>query len=208
MRESVLRVALSAKGFLSEAEGMALFRLAKASAKLAPCLEIGSYCGRSTLFLAEGCRHSHGHRLYAVDHHRGSAEQQPGQPYYDPELYDAERGEVSTLPSFLRNLQRAAVLAWVIPVLADSQTFAHRWGGTLGLVFIDGSHVPEDVFLDYFIWGARVILGGHLCIHDVYAAEAEGGQAPRQMMEFALATGRWEFVEQVDSLGVLRRRGA
>lgn len=206
MHERVKHAALAAKGFLSAAEGMALFRLAAEGAQLAPCVEIGSYCGRSTIFLAEGCRTAGGHRVWAVDHHRGSVEQQPGQPYHDPELYDAARGVVTTLPSFLRNLRRAELLAWVIPVLTDSQCFARRWPGAVSLAFIDGSHVPEDVFMDYFTWGARVIPGGYLCIHDVYQTEAEGGQAPRQMMEFALATGRWDLVQRVDTLGVLRRR--
>lgn len=205
MREQASTVALAAKGFLSHAEGLALYRLAAENAPRAPCLEIGSYCGRSTIFLAEGCRAGRGYRLWAVDHHRGSPEQQPGQPYYDPALYDEERGVVTTLPAFLNNLHRAELMEWITPVLDESQAFARRWTGPLSLVFIDGSHVPEDVFVDYFLWSTHVMPGGALCIHDVYSDESQGGQAPRQMMEFALSTGYWQFVEQIDTLAILRR---
>src|ERR1700732_1542987 len=84
MRPEVRRQALAAKGFLTEEEGDRLFKLAQRCSRVAPCVEIGAYCGKSTLFLGEGCRYGR-YSLFSIDHHRGSVEQQPGEPYFDPE---------------------------------------------------------------------------------------------------------------------------
>lgn len=207
MRACVKALALETKGFLSEAEGLRLFELAVESSTVAPCLEIGSYCGKSTIFLAEGCRVGGKHPLFAVDHHRGSEEQQSGQPYFDPDLYDEEEGVVSTLSHLMCNIRKAGLLDWVIPVVADSYTFGRYWStAMLSLVFIDGNHAAEDVFLDFFTWGVHIVRGGYLCIHDIFPDPAEGGQAPYHVSEFARATGRWAWTEQVETLGILKRR--
>ncbi len=207
MREEVRRLALEAKGFLSEAEGLRLFELAVESSGRAPCLEIGSYCGKSTLYLAEGCRVAGGHPLLAIDHHRGSEEQQPGQCYFDPDLFDAGEQIVNTLDTFMKNIRQAGLVDWVIPIVAHAHRVARYWPhGELSLVFIDGSHSVEDVLRDFHLWSSRVIADGYLCIHDIFADPAEGGQGPHQVFQFAQYTGLWEHVDQVETLGTLRRR--
>jgi hypothetical protein len=207
LRDKVKELALEAKGFLTEAEGMRLFDLAVESARLAPCLEIGSYCGKSTLFLAEGCRVSGQHPLFAIDHHRGSEEQQFGQDYFDPEIFDAKAGIVNTLDRFVENIRKAGLEDWVIPIMAHSHHIGRYWsGGELGLVFIDGGHSELDVFRDFYFWSPQVLVGGYLCIHDIFADPAEGGQAPYRIFQFAQLTGCWEYIEQLDTLGVLRKR--
>jgi len=207
MREEVRQLALAAKGFLSEQEGMKLFELACEASSLAPCLEIGSYCGKSTLFLAEGCRLAGRHCVYAVDHHRGSEEQQPGQQYFDSDLCDAAAGRVNTLPSFLGNLARAGLRDWVIPVISESARFAANWtGGGFSLVFIDGGHSRRDVESDFLGWEPHVIPGGWLCFHDIYPNPADGGQAPFEVFEAALATRRWRHAGLFGCLGVLQRK--
>jgi predicted O-methyltransferase YrrM len=206
MREEVKRAALDAKGFLSEQEGIKLFELARQSAGRAPCLEIGSYCGKSTIFLAEGCRAAGGHALYAVDHHRGSEEQQPGQQYFDPTLFDPALERPNTLPTFLGNLERTGLREWVIPVVTESARFAANWTGGLSLVFIDGGHGRQDVERDLRLWGQHVIKGGWLCFHDVYPNPADGGQAPYEVFEIARAAREWRFEGLFGSLGVLERR--
>lgn len=207
MRDEVRRLALSAKGFLSEQEGLKLFELAREASGLAPCLEIGSYCGKSTLFLAEGCRAAAKHCVYAVDHHRGSEEQQPGQQYFDPDLFDAATGAVNTLPSFLGNLARAGLRDWVIPVISESARFAANWtGGSFSLVFIDGGHARRDVEADFLAWERHVMPGGWLCFHDIYPNPADGGQAPFEVFEAAQATRRWRHTGLFGCLGVLQRK--
>ena len=207
MREEVRALALTAKGFLSEGEGARLYELAYAASGIAPCLEVGSYCGKSATFLGEGCRARGKYRLFSVDHHGGSEEQQPGQEYFDADLYDAALGCVNTLPLFLSNLRRAGLEEWVVPIVGRSSIVAANWrGGGLGLVFIDGGHAKATVEDDYRGWGRLVAPGGWLCFHDIYPNPADGGQAPLEVFEAARASGRWRFAGMVGSLGLLQRR--
>jgi predicted O-methyltransferase YrrM len=207
MRPEIKQLAMQVKGFLSEPEGLRLFELAAVSSVRAACLEIGSYCGKSTLFLAEGCRVAGQHPLFALDHHRGSPEQQPGESHFDPDLLDAEDGSVTTLPEFLRNVRRAGLVDWVVPLIGESGRLSRSWpGGELGMLFIDGGHSEQNAFEDFDGWARRVVPGGYVCIHDVFARSEDGGQAPFHVFEYAQSTGLWEFVDQVESLGIIRRR--
>ena len=203
MRPEVRRLALAAKGFLSEEEGDRLFVLAQRCSRLAPCVEIGSYCGKSTLFLGEGCRHGR-YNLFSIDHHRGSEEQQPGTPYFDPELFDEDAQSPNTLPEFLKNLARADLLNYVIPVVGDSVRVARNCAGLqFSLVFIDGGHSEADVEGDFDHWSRLLIPGGYLCLHDVYLKPEDGGQSPRRVWERAQSSGSWRMMGLHGSLGVL-----
>jgi MMP 1-O-methyltransferase len=207
VREQARRVAEEAKGFLAVAEGMRLYELSLEGSAWAPCLEIGSYCGKSTVYLGEGCRETGRHPLFTVDHHRGSEEQQPGQAYFDPALYSAELGGTNTLPWLLRNLRRAGLEDWVIPIISESTRLGRFWSpGGLGLLFIDGGHSEEDVLGDYRTWAHQVIRGGYLCVHDVFPDPRDGGQAPYHLVLHARSTGAWEYLGAEESLVVLRRR--
>jgi MMP 1-O-methyltransferase len=205
MRSEVRRLALAAKGFLSEEEGDRLFALAQRCSRVAPCVEIGSYCGKSTLFLGEGCRYGR-YNLISIDHHRGSAEQQPGEEYFDPELYDEKAQSPNSLPEYLRNLARAELLNCVIPVFGDSMRVAGNFTGLqVSLVFIDGGHSESEADGDFDHWSRLVIPGGYLCFHDIYLKPEEGGQAPRRVWERAQSSGAWRRVGLHGSLGVLLR---
>jgi len=207
LREHVRSVALGAKGFLAEAEGLCLYRLAKEISGLAPCLEIGSYCGKSALFLAEGCRARGRYPLFTVDHHEGSEEQQPGEPYFDPDLYDAAQGAMTTLPALLRNIRLAGLQDWAIPIVAASERLGRYWPAeSLSLVFIDGGHSEAAAFGDYETWSPALKPGGYLCIHDIHPNPEDGGQAPYRVLEHASAAPGWDYVGTVETLGMLRRR--
>jgi predicted O-methyltransferase YrrM len=206
MRAEIRDLALGAKGFLAEQEGLKLFELARESSQNAPCLEIGSYCGKSALYLAEGCRAAGRFSVYSVDHHRGSVEQQPGQQYFDPELFDASRNAVNTLPRFLATVSQASLQDWVIPIVGESGRVAANWSAPLSLVFIDGAHSEDDVRTDYESWSGHIMPGGYLCFHDVFLKPEEGGQAPRQYFERAAGSPAWRTEGVFKTLGVLRRR--
>jgi MMP 1-O-methyltransferase len=207
VREEVRRIALEAKGFLDEAEGMRLYELAAVASLSGPCLEIGSYCGKSTLFLGEGCREAGRHPLFTVDHHRGSEEQQPGEAYFDPDLYDAEEGGMTTHQWLMRAIRRAGLEDWIIPVIAESTRLGRYWPSpALSLVFIDGGHTEAAAFGDYHTWSHRIRTGGYLCIHDVFPDPADGGRAPYLLLQHARSTDRWDDVGMVKTLAVLRRR--
>ena len=192
------------KGFLDAAEGRGLYTHALAAGRWGPCLEIGSYCGKSTLYLGAACRKNHT-ILFSVDHHRGSEEQQPGQDYFDPDLLDAASGRIDTFPHFRNTLERAGLEDTVVPMVCRSETAARAWAIPLSLVFIDGGHALETVQTDYRSWAKHVMPGGLLLFHDVFTNPADGGQAPYQVFREAAASGRFRPLPMIGTLGVFER---
>ena len=192
------------KGFLAPEEGAALYRHALDRAASAPMVEIGSYCGLSTLYLGTACRDGNG-ILYAIDHHRGSEEHQPGWEYHDQELWDAEAGVLDSLPTFRSTLFRAGLEEHVIPVVGRSARIAAAWQTPLSFVFIDGGHSLDAALNDYRGWASHLLSGGLLAIHDVFPDPADGGRPPFEIYQLALASGLFEEVDAVDSLRVLQR---
>ncbi|MFE4591048.1 class I SAM-dependent methyltransferase [Streptomyces laurentii] len=197
----------AAKGFMPAKEGLALYAAASDAAKLGlPLLEVGTYCGRSTILLADVARAA-GTVAVTVDHHRGSEEQQPGWEYHDPTVVDPEVGVMDTLPTFRRTLRKAGLEDHVVAVVGRSPQVAAVWAGRLGFVFIDGGHTDEHAVADYEGWAPKVAPGGLLVIHDVFPDPADGGQAPYRVYLRALESGDFEEISVTDSLRVLRRRG-
>lgn len=199
----------AAKGFMPVREGLALYAAATGAATLGlPLLEVGTYCGRSTILLADAAREA-GTIAVTVDHHRGSEEQQPGWDYHDAETVDPEIGRMDTLPTFRRTLHKAGLEDHVIAVVGRSPQVAAVWGRPLGLVFIDGGHTDEHAGGDYEGWAPHVADGGLLVIHDVFPDPVDEwtGQAPYRLYLRALASGAFTEVSVTDSLRVLRRTG-
>lgn len=205
MRESAHHVALACKGFLDDAEGMRLYELARAHAALGPVLEIGSYCGKSSVYLGAGVQEAGG-TLICVDHHRGSEEHQRGEEYHDPALYDAEAQRMDSLHELRRTLRRAELEDHAVLLVTSSQRAARVWSTPLGMVFIDGGHSHAQAHADYDGWAAKVVPGGILAIHDLFPNPDEGGQAPIEIYRKGLASGLFEALPTTKTLGVLRRR--
>jgi hypothetical protein len=193
------------KGFMADDEAAKLYETALAAAEFGPCLEIGSYCGKSAYFIGKACM-ERGGILFSVDHHRGSEEQQPGEEYFDPDLFDTALGRVNTLNLFQDTLERAGLSQAVVPMVAESSVAGKLWSTPLSLLFIDGGHSFEAAVNDYALWSPHIMEQGFLVIHDIFFDPAEGGQAPRQIYETALASGAFEAVSVTRTLGVLKRR--
>jgi len=193
------------KGFLDPEEGQKLFEIARTASRLGPCLEIGSYCGKSSLYLGAGCR-SNKAVLFSLDHHRGNEEQQPGEAYCDPDLVDARSGRIDTFDFFRKTLEQADLEDTVVPIVSRSGTVARQWATPLSLVFIDGGHTFPAAFGDYNAWCGHIMPGGYLLIHDIFFDPAEGGQAPRHIYELAGRSGLFEDLGIVKTLAVLQRR--
>ncbi|MEI2639211.1 MAG: class I SAM-dependent methyltransferase [Microthrixaceae bacterium] len=208
MSDSARRAAEAARGFMPPDEGLALFDAAMTAAKLnpqKPFIEIGSYCGRSSIYLGEAARQSDT-VLFAVDHHRGSEENQPGWEWHEPDLVDEDTGRMDTLPWFRRAVFHAGLEPWVIAVVGDSPTSGRWLDMDFGFVFIDGGHGVEPAALDYRTWTPKVVPGGILAIHDVFTDPALGGQAPYEQIYLpAVESGRFEPVAVTGSLRTLRR---
>ncbi|WP_055489784.1 class I SAM-dependent methyltransferase [Streptomyces sp. TP-A0356] len=200
----------AAKGFMPLREGLALYGAAVEAGRLGlPLLEVGTYCGRSTILLAHAARAA-GVTALTVDHHRGSEEQQPGWDYHDPQTVDPETGLMDTLPTFRRTLYQAGLEDHVVALVGRSPQVAGVWNTPLGLVFIDGGHTDEHANADYEGWATHVAEGGLLVIHDVFPEPEDEftGQAPYRVYLRALESGAFTEVSVTDSLRVLRRTRA
>lgn len=204
MDETILRIARDAKGFLDEEEGRRLHDLARDHARLGPVVEIGSYCGKSSLYVGAGVKAAGG-LLVCVDHHRGSEEHQPGEGYHDPDLLDAEVGKVDSLPQLRRNLHDAGLEDCTVIAVAGSEAASRLVSTPLGMAFIDGGHSMEAAQKDLRCWAGKVARGGILAIHDLFPNPAEGGQAPITIYRQAAASGLFEELATTKTLGVLRR---
>jgi predicted O-methyltransferase YrrM len=207
MDAGLRRAAEAAAGFMPAAEGLALYDAAACYARRGPVLEIGSYCGKSTIYLAAAAR-AVGQLVVTVDHHRGSEEHQPGWEYHDPDLVDPRTGRLDTLPALRATLAAAGLEEHVVVVVGRSAEVARLWRAPLGLLFIDGGHTDAAATADYEAWAPWVAPGGALAIHDVFADPAEGGQAPYRIYRRALASGAFTEVRTEGSLRLLERTGA
>ncbi len=205
MSAEALAVAESCKGFLDPDEGQRLFELARDHAHLGPVVEIGSYCGKSSVFLGSGARSSGG-TLVCVDHHRGNEENQQGELYHDPEVFDEEAQGLDTLPFLRDTIRRAGLEDVAVLMVARSATAAGLWTIPAGMVFIDGGHTQIAADTDYESWSPKVVSGGILAIHDLFPDPSEGGQAPINIYRRALASGQFDELPTTKTLGVLRKK--
>ena len=194
----------SVKGFLEHNEGICLYNHALSSSKKGPILEIGSYCGKSTIYLATAAK-EYNCSVYSVDHHTGSEENQVGWEYHDIELFDEETGKINSFPEFMRNLRKANLLDTVIPIVSDSSLVSRDWKIPLSMVFIDGGHTMEAAFNDFNNWKDKIIKGGILAIHDVFPNPDDGGRPPFEIYRKALSENNFKEVEAVKSLRILEK---
>ena len=191
------------KGFMDDDEALRLYDLSLTASRRGPLLEIGAYCGRSTVIIGSACMQKNG-ILFSIDHHAGSEEQQPGQQYFDPDLYDEKTLSINTFPLFRQTLCLAGLKDTVVPIVCASETAGRMWHTPLSMVFIDGGHSFEAAHTDFLTWAPHLIPGGFLVIHDIFFNPEQGGQAPRQVYELAQATGRYDVLEMTKTLGVLQ----
>lgn len=204
MPDDLLAHALAAKGFMPPEEGAFLHRLATEHLPHGPGLEVGTYCGKSAIYLGAAARAVDG-VVFTVDHHRGSEENQAGWEHHDASLVDDELGLMDTLPVFRKTLARAGLEDQVVAVVGRSTTVSAYWRTPLSLLFIDGGHAEVHAQNDYSGFAPWVQAGGVLVIHDVFERPEHGGQAPFHVWQRAVASGCFEPGETVGSMRSLRR---
>jgi MMP 1-O-methyltransferase len=204
MPADLLQHALDAKGFMPEREGLLLHRYARERLPHGPVLEVGTYCGKSAIYLGAAAREVGG-TAFTVDHHRGSEENQAGWEHHDASLVDDEFGLMDTLPVFRKTLARAGLEDQVVAMVGRSTTVSAHWRTPLSLLFIDGGHAEAHAQNDYSGWAHWLMAGGLLVIHDVFPDPAEGGQPPYHVFLRALGSGAFTEVDALGSMRVLRR---
>ena len=210
MRESLRLAAEAARGFMPPDEGLALYEAGVDAARRAPgraFLEIGSYCGKSGVYLGAAAIESDT-VLFALDHHRGSEENQPGWEWHEPDLVDPEVGRMDTLPRFRRTIFDAGLEPAVVALVGDSPTVGRFWTTSLALLFIDGGHGSEPAHRDFELWTPHVTMGGMLAIHDVFPDPADGGRPPYEIYCRAIESGEFADVSDTGSLRILERVAA
>jgi predicted O-methyltransferase YrrM len=199
----------AARGFMPPDEGLALHDAAvDAISRVphAPLLEIGSYCGKSAVYLGAAAAAA-GRVLFALDHHRGSEENQEGWEWHEPDLVDPDVGRMDTLPRFRRTVFDAGIEGSVVALVGDSPTVGAVWSIPLSFLFIDGGHGSEPAHRDFELWTPHVAAGGLLAIHDVFPDPADGGRPPYEIYCRALDSGVFADVSATGSLRVLERVG-
>ena len=179
MNPELAALAQRVKGFMPHDEGLALYRAAAEVASLGPLVEIGSYCGKSSVYLGAAAAECGG-SLFTIDHHRGSEEMQAGWEHHDAELVDQRTGRMDSLPVLRQTLIDAALDDTVVAIVGDSVTVAAHWSSA-ALVFIDGGHGEAPAHADYDAWSPKVMPGGLLAIHDVFPDPADGGRPPYEI---------------------------
>jgi predicted O-methyltransferase YrrM len=204
MAPALRRAAEAAKGFMPPDEGLALYETAVAYGTVGPILEVGTYCGKSAIYLGAAAREVDTVAI-TVDHHHGSEELQPGWEHHDETLVDPATGRMDTLPTFRATIAAAGLEDRVVAVIGVSATVASLWSTPLGMLFIDGGHAEDLAQADYDGWAPHVLPGGALVFHDIFADPAAGGQAPYRVYQRALASGAWEERRVAGSLRVLER---
>lgn len=191
-------------GFMPADEGRALFDTAVKYLADGIGVEIGTYCGKSTVLLGAAAQQTGG-VIYTVDHHHGSEEHQPGWEYHDESMVDAVTGLFDTLPTARHTLDTAGLDDHVVAIVGRSPVVARGWRTPLRLLFIDGGHTEEAAQRDFDGWARWVEVGGALVIHDVFPNPDEGGQAPFHIYQRALSTNEFREVSATGSLRVLER---
>jgi len=204
MDSRLRELAEGAKGFMPADEGLALYDAALASGASGPIVEIGTYCGKSAVYLGAAAAEV-GSVVFTVDHHRGSEEMQAGWDHHDDTLVDASTGGMNSLPTFRMLMRDAGLDDQVVGIVGDSAVVGGSWFAPAAMVFIDGGHGPIPAHADYDLWARHVAPGGLLAIHDVFPNPDDGGRPPYEIFCRAIESG--DFVEEraVGSLRILRR---
>jgi len=209
--QSLLDAARRTRGFMPDDEGEALFEAAlragrDSAQETMPTtfVEIGAWCGKSTVYLGAAAELT-GAVVLSIDHHRGSEENQPGWDHHEADLVDPEVGRIDTLPHWRRTITENRLESSVVGIVGDSPTVAARWDRPLAFCFIDGGHGAEPAWADFNGWAPHVALGGWLAIHDVFPDPADGGRPPYELFCAALASGEFSEDGACGSLRILRR---
>ena len=192
------------KGFLEKQEAESLYQFAKKYSSLGPCLEIGSYCGKSAVYLGAAVKENN-QILYSIDHHKGSEEQQPGEEFFDLDLLDETGKGINTLPFFLETLDKAGLRDNVVPIVSTSLEASEVWSEPLAMVFIDGGHSDQAANDDYDFWHPHIMQGGLLAIHDVFPNPEDGGRPPFNIYTKAKESSLFKEVDMINSLALLEK---
>jgi predicted O-methyltransferase YrrM len=195
---------IDVKGFLSDKEAKKLQELFLNVHHLGAVLEIGTYCGKSTLNFAHVAKKING-LVFTVDHHTGSEEHQLGEEYHDEDLFDKRLNKFNTLPEFLKNIRSSNLGQFIIPLINKSSKASETFSELISMLFIDGGHSSEAAFSDYNSWKDKISSGGLLVIHDVFPNPEDGGRPPFEIYSAAQKSKEFDDLGIYETLGILKK---
>lgn len=156
----------SIPGWLDKEEAELLFRISINTPE--PIVELGAWMGRSTAVFASALRWSgSGNKVLSIDTFEGSEEHQVGGKYFDPKTVDPETGKINIFPSYIENVAKLDLLAWVDARQIDSAAASKDFSGAAGLLFVDADHRYESISRDLDAWIPRLRDRGIVVLHDI-----------------------------------------
>lgn len=140
------------EGWLWKEEGKILFELAQKNKDLGAIVELGSYQGKSAIYLSQGSKIIGGGKIFAIDNFIG-------------DKYMGVR-KSSYYDKFISNIKKYSLEDFVEPIKGDFSEIAKGWNKPIRLLFIDGAHGYEDAKRDFENWEPKVAERGIIVFHD------------------------------------------
>lgn len=154
--KSILNKINKIEGLLIPGQEKALYALASSLSEGATIVEIGCFKGKSTACLAFGCpKNAH---IFAIDTFEGNKEDF---------LKGVQFSGGNFFNQFVRNIKKLRLSSKITPLRGFSEDIGKEWKRSIDLLFIDGSHVYEDVKKDFELFFPWVKPGGVVAFHDV-----------------------------------------
>jgi predicted O-methyltransferase YrrM len=156
-------------------------------------VEVGSYCGRSTVVLASVLQSLQAERakVYAIDPHDGKV----------GAVDQGIQQLAPTLEKFQRNIAAAGLAGLVEGIRSHSYTV--QWNKPICFLFIDGLHDYPNVARDFYHFEPWLVSGSYIAFHD-YAHYYPGVV---KFVNELLATGDYHRISCTASLIVVQKTG-
>lgn len=156
---------LNIEGYLTDPEGETLYKLARHCKGNGAIVEIGSWKGKSTVWIASGLKSrknsdvpfnnpSYYNKVYAIDPHEGLMK------------INEKYQEDSTFHEFINNIKSTNLDDIVVPIVKTSEEASKEFNQPIEFIFIDGLHEYEYSLKDFILWFPKVIENGWMAFHD------------------------------------------
>lgn len=189
------------KGLITEEEGRQLARMARSVPSDLAIIEMGSYRGQSSCWLAAG---SVGAHVTCID---------PWPLYNNMDAIaaasDAEWDERGALERWMENVDSLGLWHRITPLRARASEVANMWAKPVGLWFHDADHSYEGVRDDFLAWKPYLADGAWIAVHDFCEGLPDGNGGwvrtkveQRAVADHILTSGRFTDVKVVGNLWV------
>lgn len=186
--EDVVRIVSGVEGWLDPDEGRLLYCLAAEADPTGHIVEIGSWHGRSTIWLAAGAQAGRGAHVVAIDPHVGTHLREEG----------------ATTDQILHtNLVQAGVRDQATILVTTSEVAAADWSRPISLLWIDGDHEYESARRDYLLWEPHLMSDAVVALHDTFVWSGP----ERVVRELLIETGNFTSFVYADTTTAARRSG-